>query len=49
MGGGGRNIKNTLFYIDMSHVAACAHVVMNAEHDRGVGDSESVVWPQYYL
>ena len=26
----------------MSHVAVCAHVVMNAKHDCGEGDNEIV-------
>ena len=33
----------------MSHVAVCAHVVMNAEHDCGEGDKECVAWPQCHL
>ena len=30
---GSRNIKNSLSCYGMSHVAVCAHVVINAEHD----------------
>ena len=33
----------------MSHVAGCAHVVMNAEYDCGGGDQECVVWHTSYI
>ena len=40
--------KNSLSCIGMSHVAMCAHVVMNEEHDCGGGDKECVVSPQFF-